>query len=141
LAENIRFRVGPVHPVASCTSAHNAGDLVMEGGKAGVAVETNAATEPNTLITHGVVYLPVPGSLAVGQKLYAASATPSAGTTIQAIGTLTAGTKTAAPANFRSAATTSVLTTTTSNLLIGTMRTASTTDGASTMAEIELAPQ
>jgi hypothetical protein len=113
----------------------------MEGGKFGVAVETNAANEPNTLITHGVVYLPVPGSLSAGQKVYAASASPSAGATIQAIGTLTAGTKTSAPANFRSAATSATLTTTNTNLLIGTMRTASTTDGASTMAEIELAPQ
>ena len=63
MATNVRLRAAPVHPVASCTSAHNSGDLVIEAGRVGVCVETNAATEPNTLIQHGVVYLPVPGSL------------------------------------------------------------------------------
>jgi hypothetical protein len=138
VATNTKYRVAPTYPVASCTSAHNAGDLVYEGGRYGVCVETNAASGPNTLITHGIVKLVVPSSLSAGQKIYSNAASHSAGATIQAVGTLSAGT-TAAPDNHRSAAVTSTLTTTNTNVYIGTMMTASTTEGASVVADVELA--
>jgi predicted RecA/RadA family phage recombinase len=142
MATGIKYRTAPAWPVAACTSAHNAGDLVYEGGKLGVAVETNAAGGPNTLIQHGIVKLVVPAALAAGQKIYAATATFTAGQTVQAVGTLTAPVAaTVAPDNHRSAAVTSVLNTTNTNALVGTLMTPSTTEGASVVADVELAPQ
>jgi predicted RecA/RadA family phage recombinase len=142
VATNSKVTTAPRWPVAACTSAHNAGDLVYEAGKLGVAVETNAAGGPNTLLTHGVFKLVVPGSLSAGQKVYAGTTSFTAGQTVQAVGTLTAPVaSTTAPDNHRSAAVTAVLNTTNTNALVGTMMTASTTEGASVVADVELAPQ
>jgi hypothetical protein len=109
-------------------AAHVSGELCWEGGRLGVAVETSLVNGPNTFIEGCVARFPVPAAQPVGTKLYTAVARPAdpGGATVQA-----------PPSRTTNVATT-LTTTATSNIFVGTMIEASQAWGASTAARIRL---
>lgn len=112
-----------------CGAAHVSGELAWENGRLGVAVETSLVNGPNTFIQGCRAVFPVPASLSAGTKLYTAVAVPSApgGATVQA------------PPSRSTNVATSLTTTSSGNIFVGTMVEASQAWGATTAADIQLA--
>ena len=134
MAINVRKRIAPALDVPVTAGGHTSGELCQELGKIGVAVLTNTTGNPNVLIEHGVVTLPVSGSagsIAAGAKVYAVGTSFTNGSTLQAFNP-----------TYRSSAVTGTLTSvSTSNTFVGTTVAASYADGASVVADIELLAQ
>jgi len=134
MAINTHKRQSPTLDVPACAGAHVSGELCMELGRIGVATNSNAVGGQNNIQHHGVHVLPVAGAagaIAGGTAVYAVGTAFVNGSTVQAFaptyrGTAVAGTLTA---------------TATANTLVGKTNGASYADGATVVAEIELAPQ